>query len=65
MTLPGSRFGSLTVVEVIAAAVAGKPPGGAWARVRCECGRRLTLRVKALKRYGAPERCACVRRASP
>ena len=55
----GDRYGSLTVVEVLPAAAVGRRPGGAWARVRCECGRRWTLRVKALRRYGGPSACAC------
>jgi hypothetical protein len=51
---PGSRFGTLTVLELL--------PGsdGAMVRVRCDCGVRKTVRARHL-RAGLIKSCGCAK----
>jgi hypothetical protein len=55
---PGDRYGYLVVLDVLTASEAERRGAGAWARVRCDCGLRTTVRARHL-RVGLIRSCGC------
>jgi hypothetical protein len=63
---PGERYGYLAVTELLTGAEAEREPQrGAWARVRCVCGRRQLVRARHLRwRARLSENVSCGCRAT-